>query len=1143
MKKILIAVSALAFAFANVSMGQSLLAATEYTITYDAMGGAVEGSNVQSFTGGNYTLPNVTRDGYNSPIWKDSSDNLDYPRDGTPIRTAEELRNMNSSGTYYLECSISLVGENWEPKSFSGILDGRGYTIFNANITSNSSYVGFFSTLSGTIKNVNFVNLSVSSSYSSSTTSYTRYVGGIAGQMSSSSANITNCAITSGSISASLSLTYENSGTMGSYLYVGGLVGYGYGTITNSYNLASVTGTSTANSTYTATGYNSNSYLYIGGIIGYNNSTITIQNCFNSGKVTCNSNAYSSGYHGNAYGYAGGILGYSGSTTNIYYCYNTAEIATNINGQYRGSSSYSGYAYSYAGGIIGYGYGTLKACYNSGYINGDTDGRGYYGYGYAYSGGICGYSNSTITMTSCHNLANVRAYGYGRYYSSNTHATNYRYCYAYAGGLVGYRGSTVKTTNGYNGGSITATGSTSNAGDYKFYAYQLVGYTSNGTYSNNYYNSGATVSGSSGKGTNGATATTDVASMANLQYSGIDNSTYKANWNSNSGTTYATLNILQEKYYSGVPGETFPVDNINHSYQAVWVPNNYTITYDGNGATNGSTYSSYHVFSQPKTLNKNNYTMAGYSFAGWSTEADATTVLFLDGQVVLNLTTVENGQVILYAIWQSTINLDLQGGVGVTSVTATYNAPMPELAVPLRSGYAFGGYFAGKNGTATRYYTNTMNSACINNLPNGSTLYAYWIINSYVIIFNPNGGSVSSTEMSVEFGDNVVPPTPTRTGYTFFGWFIDGERYSGGIWTYTENKIATAKWGYTLTYDANGGWVERGSIVVSDGDVITNPVPNRDGCLFEGWKIGSNIYNGGLWTFTSNQIAVAQWSCKLLSTLNNGAEGSISGTQNGKYAPGTTVTITANPASGYAFAYWMINSAKYTSATYSAQLNEHTTAVAYFTKTQPTANVYASGGSIANTYLNFEPETYSATLKITPEAGKYIKTLSFDNVAFYTIDSWASTLYADSAFAQNVSYRANEGNNNLWLTFNYYDTTKSVNVYVTLTTEKYTDLNMPPTTSGTLDGIAVTANYGGSVTLVGADYEALADSDEIICTAKLAQPGYEFVGWCFADNQSNILSTSESAKFKKSTIYGKQLLAKFKPTDDNPNYNMDLDNL
>ena len=81
-----------------------------------------------------------------------------------------------------------------------------------------------------------------------------------------------------------------------------------------------------------------------------------------------------------------------------------------------------------------------------------------------------------------------------------------------------------------------------------------------------------------------------------------------------------------------------------------------------------------------------------------------------------------------------------------------------------------------------------------------------------------------------------------------------------------------------------------------------------------------------------------------------------------------------------------------------------------------------------------------------------------------------------------------------------------------------------------------------NIQLLQHNYESLADSDTIICSAKLAQGGYEFVGWVYADSPSNILSTEMSEKFKKSDIYGRQLMACFKPTDDNPNYNMQLDN-
>ena len=532
----------------------------------------------------------------------------------------------------------------------------------------------------------------------------------------------------------------------------------------------------------------------------------------------------------------------------------------------------------------------------------------------------------------------------------------------------------------------------------------------------------------------------------------------------------------------------------NHTLYAKWGTE---INFNFQGGTGGTTTINNPVNEIMNTITLP--TLSGYTFAGYYTEPLGKGVQYYgDRGQSTHINDLAQGT-ILYASWQSTINLDLQGGTGDTSLIAIYNDNMPELLKPVRSGYTFGGYFTSKNGAGTRYYTNSMSSAHLNDLPNGTTLYAYWMINTYVLYYNPNGGSVSSTETSVTFGATITPPTPTRSGYTFFGWYIDGERYSGGIWTYTENKTAIAKWGYTLTYNANGGYVHPGSITITDSDVIIPPTPVRDGCIFAGWTIGGNDYNGGLWTFTANQTATAKWICSLDVSVNDNLRGYYTGNDIGSYAVGTNITLTAIALDGYTFDSWIVNNKRYTNSTYTGTLNRNTVAVAYFKEARATANVYATNGTIAQTLLELDEENFSATLMITPEANKYIQSISFDNVMYYTIDSWYTKLYANSGFAQNVAYYANEGNNNLWITFNYYDMSKSVNVYVTLTTQKYTDLNMPPATNGTLDGIAVSANYGGSVTLVGADYETLADSDEIICTAKLAQQGYEFVGWCFAD--------------------------------------------
>ena len=60
-------------------------------------------------------------------------------------------------------------------------------------------------------------------------------------------------------------------------------------------------------------------------------------------------------------------------------------------------------------------------------------------------------------------------------------------------------------------------------------------------------------------------------------------------------------------------------------------------------------------------------------------------------------------------------------------------------------------------------------------LSNGNknvVLYANWVPNSYVLTFNPNGGTVSPTSWNVDYGTAFgTLPTPSRTGYTFDGWY------------------------------------------------------------------------------------------------------------------------------------------------------------------------------------------------------------------------------------------------------------------------------------------------------------------------------------------------------------------------------------
>ena len=79
------------------------------------------------------------------------------------------------------------------------------------------------------------------------------------------------------------------------------------------------------------------------------------------------------------------------------------------------------------------------------------------------------------------------------------------------------------------------------------------------------------------------------------------------------------------------------------------------------------------------------------------------------------------------------VTLDDQGATttGTTSVTATYNQPMPAITVPNKTDYVFGGYCTEKAGAGDCYYNNSGTSALNWNIDANKTLYAHWIVDFF----------------------------------------------------------------------------------------------------------------------------------------------------------------------------------------------------------------------------------------------------------------------------------------------------------------------------------------------------------------------------------------------------------------------------
>ncbi len=82
--------------------------------------------------------------------------------------------------------------------------------------------------------------------------------------------------------------------------------------------------------------------------------------------------------------------------------------------------------------------------------------------------------------------------------------------------------------------------------------------------------------------------------------------------------------------------------------------NTYTIAFNGNGATGGSTASKTGVkYTAATTLTANGFTKTGYTFLGWSTSSTATAATYANKASVSKLSATNGETVTLYAVWKA----------------------------------------------------------------------------------------------------------------------------------------------------------------------------------------------------------------------------------------------------------------------------------------------------------------------------------------------------------------------------------------------------------------------------------------------------------------------------------------------------------
>ena len=363
--------------------------------------------------------------------------------------------------------------------------------------------------------------------------------------------------------------------------------------------------------------------------------------------------------------------------------------------------------------------------------------------------------------------------------------------------------------------------------------------------------------------------------------------TYYVKFNGNGSTTGSMAN------------QTFTYDKSqNLTANAFKRVHTVTYNYNGNGSLNSSA-------------------TATATFNGWAKTATGS-VAYSDKASVSNLTSANNGPYNLYANWTlGSVKLPtptrtgytfagwytaVSGGTKVGEGGAAYT---PSANITLYAHWTPNTYYVKFNGNGST--TGSMaNQTFTYDKSQNLTANAFKRVHTVTYNYNGNGSLNSSATAtatfngwaktatgSVAYSDkasvsnltsanngpynlyanwtlgSVKLPTPTRTGYTFAGWYtaVSGGTkvgVGGAAYTPSANVTLYAHWTpnkYTVTFNANGGSISSTSKDVeyssTYGKLYT---PIREGYIFLGWKLNGTEINEDTKVDTAkNHTLVASW--------------------------------------------------------------------------------------------------------------------------------------------------------------------------------------------------------------------------------------------------------------------------------------------
>ena len=370
-----------------------------------------------------------------------------------------------------------------------------------------------------------------------------------------------------------------------------------------------------------------------------------------------------------------------------------------------------------------------------------------------------------------------------------------------------------------------------------------------------------------------------------------------------------------------IDNTSWPVDSLVSEWTEIYARWNAEVTFDSKGGSAISPSTSQCRTDLPITM-PGDPTFPGFNFDGWYYTDDVNSVKKWD--LTKNITAqYARAKIDLYAHWNPIIVLNTSIPAGLTSnmptdndTIITYNGTFDFILTPA-SGRHFrvavnGNYITESGGVFT--YT-------FNNVTAPDTIRTITADEYFLVGYNSQGGSAEATQTVPEGTAAAEPsPEPTRTGYTFGGWYTD--QACTNQWSFatlvTANITLYAQWKATVTFDSQGGNPATTTQTVIDGQALAAfpaTPPTLAGHIFDGWYREASCTN--VWNLadaiTQDTTLYAKWLPTYTATFNTHG-GSAVASQT--VVTGTIIsTAPASTLAGHTFNGW------YTAATGGTAIN------------------------------------------------------------------------------------------------------------------------------------------------------------------------------------------------------------------------------